>query len=526
MPQNKLIIIPTFKGGLANSLYEPLENGTFQTAKDLEIFTPYNTLNPHLKLSNDTGTSNTNRIQAIIKASAAGGTGDLYFGLGNSGVSNQRRLFSANTLGSTTTWTTRATSTTANTSPDNNGLRHFVEFRDYLYFHNSDTVLSRFGTMSGTATYTESWQSGLNTMSGTGPLLTHEGLGKLFVGHRNVLADWDNTTWTASRLTLGINWRIKSLAPMGAFLLIGITDVNESQPSKVIIYDGSATTIDDVIDLGDIGLQAVRNNNGQIQVLTMSNPNGTVPFNIMRLYVWSGGRVEKVKEVDLSATVSNAVLIRDTAVDTAKDTLFWGFDADPADSMNIDNGIFAYGKGAIGFPKVVTLDRTVAPVDTTDIEINYVRWIDGDLVINWYDGTNYRTGHITGLTKSGDGIYQSNMFRFDSHRKGRIKRIKINHLPLPALTGFRIGIRHHGITPVGITPSASETFTTDGTGASFVGNQTEDNQTYTIFSDRNGSPFPWADAAQIQIEFNTVSGGDATSIIFPIIIEAEISDEM
>ena len=520
MPQTKIISIPTFKGGLADSEYEDLGRGTFQTAKDLEIFTPFNTLTPHLKLSNDIGASNTNRLQSIIKASGAGGTGDLYFLLGNSGVSNQRRLFSSSILGSSSTFTTRATSATTGTAPDTNSLRHFVEFKDYLYFANSDTTLSRYGTLSGTATYTESWQTGLNTMSGTGAILAHEGLGLMFVAHRNVVAKWDNTTFTLSALTLSLNWRIKSLAEFGSFVLVGITDVNESRTSQVLIWDGSASTVDDIINVGDLGLQSVRNNNGEIQILTMTNPNGNVPFNICRLYVWRGGRVEKIKELDLSATLSNAVLIRDTAVDVAKDTLYWGFDADVADSMNIDNGVYAYGKGSIGFPKVVTLDRTVAPVDTTDIEINFLKFIDGDLVITWYDGTNYRLGHIlSSSTRSADGVYDSNIFRFDLYRKGRFKRIKIYHDTLPALTGYVVQVRQFGKYPVGITPPAEETFTTAFT-------QTEDNSTYTIINDINGTDFEWCDAGQIRINFDTVSGNSAPMIIFPIIIEAEISDEM
>src|SRR3990167_10617147 len=48
------IVIPGFKGGAADSLYDPIENQTYQTAKDLDVFSYKNILTPYSIFSNVT----------------------------------------------------------------------------------------------------------------------------------------------------------------------------------------------------------------------------------------------------------------------------------------------------------------------------------------------------------------------------------------------------------------------------------------------------------------------------------------
>ena len=67
------IIIPGFKGGLARDKYEDLRFRTFQTAKDLEVFTPRNLLAPHMNLGTDLTdkTRNNIKLSSVYKASDA-----------------------------------------------------------------------------------------------------------------------------------------------------------------------------------------------------------------------------------------------------------------------------------------------------------------------------------------------------------------------------------------------------------------------------------------------------------------------
>jgi hypothetical protein len=184
--------------------------------------------------------------------------------------------------------------------------------------------------------------------------------------------------------------------------------------------------------------------------------------------------------------------------------------------MTIDNGIFAYNTSQ----GIFTLDRLVE--DTSDISILSVNVVDGKPVVCWFDGTNYRINHVpASLAKSSYGIYKSNAFLIGGAKKGRIKTIKINHKPLPASCGFTVKVKHYGHYTADSTPPTEDSFTIlltpQGKATTSGLTQSTDNSTFTILQNHN--LFKWADFAQLEIDFDEISGVNA-----PSIIETESSD--
>jgi len=522
----KFIVIPGFKGGLADDLFDDLEKQTYQTAKDLDVYTNQKILTPHVKLANDAGVTNTNKIVAIIKSQNTAG-GREYKALGDDG-SGKLRFFKATNLTDSTTWTSVHTSTAGSLLTTR---MWFVEFKNFLFFWNSASVLSKKDLSDDSASgYTESARSSL---ASAGPLFVHEGLGKLFYAYSNKIGFTTTTDWSGSddgdaKLVLDDKYIIRSLDSFGQFLLIGAAERNESKTSKIFIWDGSATTVDDIIDLGDIGLCAVRNVNNIIHILSVTNPtaNTRILGSKVRLYNWSGGRVDLKYELDLQQTAALNLVpaLLDTAVDVQKDTLYFGLRGQTANSIGIDNLIYAYGRSSSKDPKIFTPARLTTA--SGDFTVNWVKIIDGGIVVTTYDGTNYKcdTSHANtpAGTKSSNGVYESNAFPLNSGLPAQIKRIYINHKPLPPDCGFTVALKLYGHYPWGGTPSSdtyTDLITDEGSGETKGKTQSTDNAQFTEIS--VPSSFKAARFAQIKISFDEVSGTDAPEIIFPILIEVE-----
>lgn len=503
----KTIIIPGFKGGLADSLFDPLEKQTFQMAKDLDIFSFSNILRPHIKLANDAGCTTTNSLCNIVKS------GTVYYAIGNNG-SNALRLFSASALAATTSWATVGSSATANTAPNVSGANWMEVFDSNVYFWDASGVLSQY--VPG-GSYTQSWASSLG---GRGPLLAHPGVKKLLIAAANkVYIYTSGAAPSVATLTLDAGYIIRSMAPMGNFTLIAAE--HSSTTSKIFVWDNSAATVEDVIDVQDVNIKAVRNVNGEVIIFTANEIDSRAIA--LRIYKWAGNKVTLVKEFAINATadLGESPFLLDTAIDVLRGGVYFALSGKTVNSIGIENLIYCYKEGIISQARLNS-----APV-TADVKYWCVRAIDGDIVTTYQDvtPTYFKMDHPQASASIGilsaNGIYQSNAFFLDPYRKGIIKTIKFHHYPLPASTGFRVTVRHFGDYDSQGTPTTPETFAaliSAGTTTSF----TTDNSTQSILAQN----FKRAQAAQIQIEFNTISTVNALQLIFPIIIEAEIQDSI
>ncbi len=499
------IIIPGFKGGYSNDLFSSLDSQKFQSAKDLEVFTNDRTISPHLALGIDTTDKTINNVQPVsgIKAS----DGKYYFTGFDSTAGTTATLWQASTLGTSTPLISKDTSSTSRFGKP-------VEFLSNL-FYTDGVSMRKFNLTSGS-------DLGI-TVSNQADIFVHEGLGKMYytVSAYQIGSSDDITPTSTAVLTFNNNQLITNMCPFGQYVAVGLHTSNENQTSKIAIWDGSAFTIEDLIDIGDTGLQGIANVNGTIYALCSSNVNGTGKFNVIRLYRWRGGSVELVFELDLKATVANLVTINPRAISVSKDTLFFGMNATTANSMTIDNGVWAYNQKT----GILTLDRVVS--DTSDINISSIDNIDGSPMVTWYDGTNYHLNHVPASNaKSALGIYESEIFPLDGtvgSKRGIIESIEFNHIALPTSCGFTISVKHYGAyEPSGIPVADSYVAltTAQGTGGSTGKTQSTDNATYTLI--KAPAKFKRATHAQIKIAFDETSNLNAASIVFPIIINSQV----
>ena len=505
-----LIQIPGFLGGQVDSAYEPVENQTFQKARDLDIFGELNVLTPNHKLVNDNGKSTNFKPYN----SYTGSDGKHYFlGQEEIAATTYRIVYSTALLGTLGTYTEvdKVSGTIGNEYP-------FEEFKDGLFWGNG-TSLRRWGNLSGAPSAAN--VAGISLTTSLNALRSHIGLGKLFYVHntQKSIGWYNGSTNSDSVLVLNANDRIVSIEPFGQFLLVGVKDVQRSKNSRILIWDGASSTVEDVMELSTPNLQAFRVIGSMIRALVADNREWAIYEGTV------GGQLDPVcifKNVNSDTTTefNNEALSVNTGV------LYWGTKA--AQSVNTptlsqDVGVFAYGTEKISKPKRLNLDRLVHTGATTAVAITSVKYNGRFYIVTWTNGTDWFINHNNDSSRasSANGVYQTEIFKTAFGRKGKIKEIIIDHKSLPASTGFTVKIRHLGSkSPMrGIAPGTEETFASGAVSVS----QTLDNTTRTVIKDGDVD-FKYCEAAQIQIAFDTVSGTNAPEIIFPIIIETEEKD--
>jgi hypothetical protein len=551
--------ISGYWGGLANSPYEPLNKQSFQTAKNLDVYKFTNLLTPVNNLVE-------RALDPIIATNEASSfyfasNGKLYL-LGDTGTSNQLRIYSAN-IGPTFSLTTVGSSSVSNTAPtpfvdgqSTDGRFHIAELGGYLLFWEG-VLLSRVllsGPTFASDPYT--WSHG----GTTGPIFTHEGMRKSFIAVDNKVYTLDSDSVSGSAdpklaLVLDNKYIIRSFCSFGRFLAIGAQVKKDAGTSKVFIYNGSAINVEDVIDVGDVGLQSIRNVNGVIHVLITRFTFGDLN-NYTRVYVADGSSFRMADEIIMSSSPPSTIsglegtqfphLINDSSVAVNGDIMYWSYkgwynQANYSGLIGITNGIYAYGKLEVNQPRILSLLATTATAmgnhNATALSV-----INNNLYLT-YAGTevstqifhfenqldNYISATLTPGVKSGNGVYESNIFPLDGKtgaNRGKITSIELQHEPIPTSTGFTMAIKHYGAYEKGgtvSTDSYADLLTPQGSGSSTGKTQSTNNATYTIIDNNNS--FKKATHAQIKISFDEVSGVSAPKIVFPSITIKSLTEE-
>lgn len=516
--------IPGFRGGIADSLYDPLSKQTYQSAKNLDVLNELNILKPLTTLTTLTmpsagGVSNARFINGIQASDKN------YYFIGKATISAATNfvLYHTSALSASPTWTQDyAVVDSDATSPS------LEEYLDGIFFE-ADDALKRWGDLSGSPAITQISNGFTNRIRF---LRTHPGLGKLFIVHNfgHTIASYDNSSVDLSALVLypgdGEGDTAVGIEPYGAYCLIGVRSLDKR--SRFILWDGSSTTYYDAWDTGEYGLMAFRVIGSTIHFLCLRQPTGN---NVLRYYQMSpGSRPQLIKEFKLGTTTYSGGDV--FGISTASEAFRHAMDVDGEDFIFGPNGatysllgqfIWRYGSGSQN--PLLTNHRTTTLDATSDVVFTAIRQTTNNtLVFTRNDASSSFTTEATGISSAplSTGEYESNVFPLnDDGKEGSLTRITINHLPLPASCGFTVKIRHFGNYPWGTTVPSVEAYTDiitpDGSGSSTGKTQSTANAVMTEIT--SSAYFKKARYAQIKIVYDEVSSTEAPSIIFPVHIE-------
>ncbi|HYD91733.1 MAG TPA: hypothetical protein VEA37_09640, partial [Flavobacterium sp.] len=469
---------------------------------DLNVYGKLNVLTPNIKLVNDAGKPANFRPFHSIRPS----DNKTYF-VGTEEITGTTYTILYST---SSTLTTNGTYTEKDKVAGTATNFTAEEFEDYLYWGRGG-ALRRFQLSTNGAAA----NSGATITGGVDLLKTHPGLGKLFYVHntqKTIGYTSDGSSFTDTGLVVDVNDRIVSLDVYGQFVLVGVRNVNRAADSRILVWDGSATSVDDMMKMPTPNLLGFRIVGSTVRAVVGDDKS-------IEIYEGPIGGDLKPSYTKSNINSAGSLQMSDNALSVAGDILYFGFS--PTASQAIDLGIYAYGSEQSNRPKRFNLDRLVHNGDTSNIQINSVVNNGSYMVVCWYDSTGdaYYINHSlrANSAMSANGVYQSEKIKLHPYKRDKIVTIKIPHESLPASTGYTVKVIHFGTEDPGSTPEAEETFA----GATISQSQTTANSTYTLIQSNS---FPEAEYAQIQIALDTVSGTSAPKIIFPLLIQTELPD--
>lgn len=440
---NKYITIPGFKGGQSIDPYESVSQQGFQKTDNLDIFVDSNLLKPvpvalvSMPIPDVAGQSSVRVYNSYLASNG------VYYFCGQADISAAVNFVLWSTsLSLVPTWTSRYAS--GGTGTPGNGMME--EYKDGLFFGWS-TNLDRFGDLSGSPS-----RSNIGSVTtGVTFLRNHRGLGFLFVIHNSgrTIGRYDNSTWTASKLTFDKDDTAVGIEEYGRWCIIGLRG-SGSKKSRFVLWDGAATTVDDIYNLEDNTLQSFRIVNGEIRYLGITNNGIDDRLKLSVLIPGNKPQVVRDQKVTLS---SGSNSINPNALASNGDILLYGLNG--ITYSDLDLGVFAYGSPKENLRRMHTLWRLVSTGVKSGVSIVSIKHNSSSIIVIWGDGNNgsgtqtIDVGLVLTSAPPSNGVYESNIIALEDGLPGRVKKITINHKAIPSSCGFTLQIKHYGAYPWG-----------------------------------------------------------------------------
>lgn len=306
---------------------------------------------------------------------------------------------------------------------------------DYLYY-TQNTQIGRYGPLDGVPTFTDNWQTGLNSTATSlfAPIAVLND--RLVVGHGNNVATWDGAIWTLAALTLPAQLNVRAMTRTDQYILLGAwrgTAVTASEDGYVYLYDGLSDTFNDSYPT-EGGINAIsyyRNTLFSIQGKNGVIYTDTSPFN----------RKHQIPKLEIKKFVE----VFPGAMTTWQNMTFFG--VSNSDSVNVTRGVYSWGtKQSTVFPDALNYAFTISTGNNgSTVQIGAVKGIGNDLYIAWKDGASYGVDKIDETSSYVlSGTYESLIedARIAGNEKAGVV-VSVSHLPLAANESIAINYKQN-----------------------------------------------------------------------------------
>ncbi len=254
-------------------------------------------------------------------------------------------------------------------------------FDDYLYCV-SDTAVSQYGPLSGSASWNDSWQTGLNPTNvlGFAPcLVANYGF---YVGNGNRVSSWGNSTgsyvWTASAVSINAVRNVISMVQIEQYVAFGTTSstsIFDNEKGYVYMWDGVSLTPNyySPVDMGANNFVA----NYRNQLLSVNGIQGMI-------YLGNDPFV-KVHQLPF-LPITGSCQVYPGAVTTWKGKVHIGFAANSSDP-NFRRGVYAWGAKVNAYPDALTCDYPISTGNAgSTVQVTAVAGFGNYLYVGWRDG--------------------------------------------------------------------------------------------------------------------------------------------
>jgi len=353
------IKINNFSGGVSD---DPRENNVtkFQVARHFDIFSNPTRMTPYRSLEADTndGSTSTGMKQYKVYDFLYHSSSAKLFGLGQSGGGLTQIVYKADAT--TGNWTV---STTGNGAVQNGCL---VEYKGFLWGFQGVEQLWKWDITSPGIT---------NSATTLGSTITSVAQGLIFNDYlympynNKIWRATDATTFSDAYLTLPTNVKITSLTVYGKYIAIGISPISiYNGVSKVLLWDGTSTEIQESIDWGEGELRILETIEGYLVGVTDRYLNNAVGAGrgSMIIQIYSGGVPQVVKEVFTQALTNKSIPLTKFV---KNNRVFWAAKimTDSA-GTTYNEGIWSFGRKNVNYPFSLNLDVIDENIDTDGIQ--------------------------------------------------------------------------------------------------------------------------------------------------------------
>lgn len=391
-----LLVIEDWIGGLADGDKKGLA-GSFRYGKGLDFKSNPDAITAEL---------------ALVKASSTNVTGMpkwiIYDGINNKvyAYCDDGKIHS-----SASSWTSLRT--VANSSGQ--GLEIY---NDYLYY-TQNAQIGRYGSLAGSPSFTDNWQTSLDGTTSWRPLKTFMNL--LLCGNGRYLATYDGSTWTAQKLTFPPGWSVRDIDVRGEYAAIAVNnsaDITKATRGLIFYWDGTSSTynfFNEVMEGG--GISSIQANQDSVWCF---------PGNAGNIYI-DTGRVSKVKRIPFVGR-GKTIYVYPGADANFRGNLTFGVAG--GTSTTAYRGVYEFGQPSKDYPYALNFSYPISTgtVQGTGVEIGAIHAVGPQIYVGWKDGSTYGIDLLSTSTVQTSVTYESRVLSLA--KQGKFLWIKVFCEPL------------------------------------------------------------------------------------------------
>lgn len=413
----QLYSVRNFNGGIAESSKAGSSPGAFYFGKRLNIFGDPGELTINPALAKVSGSTVVDLVKWIVSGTPHISKNYYY---GDTG-----RIYESSLTGGS--WSSIRTVA----SSVGQGLE---VHSDYLYY-TQNTQIGRYGLLSGSPSFTDNWQTGLNDTSTTGfaPIKAFkEGFA---VGNGNDLGWWDGSTWDQDRVVLPPGFNIRSLEVIDEFLAIGTwrgTSITASEDNYIFFWDGTAPTFNFFVQT-DGPVNALLNNKNRL--MSIQGSEGAIYLNYAPF-----SHVHNIPFIDPDEYAE----VFPGAVSNWRGKALIGM-AGNTDAVGLYTGVYQWGSRNDKYSEALNYGFTPSHGEETGItrNIGAVKGIGNQMYTGWKSGSTYGVDRVTTASAPyATGVYEGLLVDDKRPAKGKLAlTLRADHIALLANETIQLGYK-------------------------------------------------------------------------------------
>lgn len=413
------ITINNFSGGISDDVRE--ENATkYQITRHFDVFSNPSRLTPYRSLEQDThdGSTSTGMKAYLVQDFLYHSSSAKLYGLGQTGGGLTKMVYK--TDATTGNWTLPSSSE-GNGAVKNGCL---VEYKDYLWGFQGTNQVFKWGLLSGTPSIT-------NSASTTGATITSVAQGLVFEDYlylpynNRIWRATDATTFSDNYLTLPTNFKITSLTAYGKYIAIAVAPISTyNGVSKVLLWDGTSTEIQESIDWGEGELRILETIEGMLVGVTdryLNNASGAGRGSMI-VQVYQGGAPQVVKEVFTQTLTGKTIPLSKTV---KNNRVFWAAKImTNSAGTEYREGLWSFGRKNVNYPFALSLDVIDENINTSGIQA-FGSAANFFFITHSGDGSIDKTNDTSAYTFT--SVYESQILNFgDIHQDKTLLSLKVS----------------------------------------------------------------------------------------------------